>query len=284
MQSQANPAGAEGGFAIASRTPPVFVDREAEAQCLHAAIRKRESLLIGGPAGIGKTALVLKILDELSVDSTQSFLYFSNIGGLHELLRRIAQRLFEVKDITLRRQFHVDGVNKSTFKAWLNAQSASRLKGALYPAVENRLYWIFLDHFLALTDAMAKVMKELVRMRNTPVYLLARGFTERENGHVAEIYWNDQQRLTLTPLSKKAATELIEHCVNHYGLLNLNLDGFRNEILRLSGQIPGAIVKMCELAAEPRYQFGNRIKTKLLHIDYLTRGFESDSPGFKARG
>jgi|SRR5579859_1269839 len=249
-----------------------FIDREAEIGRLQDAIRKRESLLIVGPTGIGKTSLVLKVLDLLPAESTQSYFYFSGIDGLRDLLRRVVQRLYEVKDPTLRKQLHTEGINKHVFKAWLDAQSTSRLKGALYRAAENKHYWIFLDHFPALTDAMAKVVNELVRMRDTPVYILARGFTDRGNGHATKIYWNDQQWMKMTPLKKKAASELLEHCIHHHGLLNMDLDDFRVEILRLSGKVPGAIVKMCEFAAQPRHQYGGNIKTKLVHIDYLMRG------------
>jgi hypothetical protein len=73
------------------------------------------------------------------------------------------------------------------------------------------------------------------------------------------------------PLSKKAARELLELCIRYYGLLNMDLDDFRVEILRLSEKIPGAIVKMCEFSSEPRYQCGRKIKTSLVHIDYLMR-------------
>jgi len=252
--------------------PGFFLDREAEAPRLHDAIRKRESLLLCGPADIGKTALVLNVLDGLSADAAQSFLYFGDVGGLQDLLRRAVRRLYEVHDPTLRRQRFAEGINKGTFGAWLSEQSTSRLKGSLYRALENNLYWIFLDHVPALTDAMAKVIEEMVRMRNTPVYLLGREFTEDEVGRVSGLYRDKSRRLILTPLTKRAASELIELCINHYGLLKLNLSGFRGEILRLSGQVPGAIVKMCALAAEPRYQFGTNIKTKLVHIDYLMRG------------
>ena len=250
----------------------LFINREAETRRLQEAIRKRESLLIVGPAGIGKTSLVLKVLNLLSAESSRFYLYLSGIDGMHDLLRLVVQKLYEVKDPTLRKQLHTERINKNSFKAWLDVQSTSRLKGALYRAAENDHYWIFLDHFPALTDAMAKVVKELIHMRDTPVYILARGFTERENGHVRKLYWNDQQRMKMTPLTKKAASELLEQCIRHYGLLNMDLDDFRIEILRLSEKVPGAIVKMCAFAAQPRFQCGRKIKTKLVHIDYLMRG------------
>jgi hypothetical protein len=40
----------------------------------------------------------------------------------------------------------------------------------------------------------------------------------------------------------------------------------------LSKRVPGAIVKMCALAADPQYQKGLRIKTKSVYIEYLMSG------------
>jgi AAA ATPase-like protein len=267
---------------VPPRSPQIFVGRESETRRLRAAIRKRESLMIVGPAGIGKTTLVLKVLEEFSVDSPPSFLYFAGIGGVRDLLRCVVRRLYESGDPTLRCQLHAEGINRTTFKTWLDNQSTSRLKGSLYRAVEKNHYWIFLDHFPALTAATAKVVKELVLVRNTPVYLVARGFSEREGGHWAGLFWSQQQRLTLPPLSLKAARDLLESCISFYGLLKMNLLDFRPEVLRWSEGVPEAIVKMCELASSSRYQFGTRIKTKLLHIDYLTRGCVSGSSGYEA--
>jgi hypothetical protein len=106
-------------------------------------------------------------------------------------------------------------------------------------------------------------------MRNTPVYLVARGSGPEEVGDAANIYWNESQRLVLGPLQQSAARELLESCIRRFGLARLNLDGFREEVLSMSGHNPGVLVKMCELAAEPRYHYGSRIKTRLIHIDYL---------------
>lgn len=253
-------------------SPEIFIDRQAEIARLQAAIRKRESLLILGPAGIGKTALVLRVLRELPIDLRQSFLYFSNIGGLRDLLCGAVQKLFEAKDPSLRAQLRAEGVPASAFKGWVDIQSSSRLKGSLYRAVENGRYSIFLDHIPAYSEAVARVVEELVRMRDTPVHRLTREVTQHESGRLTKVYWNDQQWLTLAPLSMKVSQKLMDVCTEHYGISKMDLGDFRPEILRLSGGIPGAIVKMCELASRPRYQFGTKIKSKLVHIDYLMRG------------
>jgi AAA ATPase domain len=257
---------------VGPRSPEIFINRQAEIARLQVAIGKRESLLILGPAGIGKTALVLRVLRELPPDWWPSFLYISHADGLHGLLRRAVHKLFETKDPSLRAQLRAEGVRAGTFKNWMDAQSSSRLKGSLYRAAESKRYFIFLDHLPVCSEAVAKVVEELVRMRNTPVCLLAREITRHDSGRLAKVYWSEQQRLTLAPLSRKASRKLMDICTEHYGLTKMDLGDFTPEILRLSAGVPGAVVKMCELASRPRDQAGAKIKSKLVHIDYLMRG------------
>jgi hypothetical protein len=247
----------------------VIIGRKAESLRLHQAIRKRESLLICGPAGIGKTALLSKVLAEIPEDMTRSVISVDGLVGLQPFLRALLQRLHEAGDSTLRRQLRAEGVGGGGFKSWLKGQSTSRLKGAVYRSMQMASYWVFLDHVPPLTRAVGKVVRELVWMRNTPVYLLARGSSPEEVGHDANTYWDERQRLILGPLHESAARELLESCIRRFGLARLNLDDFRKKVLSMSGYNPGALVKMCELAAEPRYHYDSRIKTRLIHIDYL---------------
>ena len=257
-----------------ARITPTPVGRDSQKARLRQAIQNRQGLLIWGPAGIGKTALVMNVLKNLPSVVAGSIFYLSGVSGLQPLLRSLLHRLYEVEDPTLRRQLHNEGVRKTVFDSWLRSLPTSRLKGALYRSMETDQYRIVLDHIPPLTLAVAKVVKELARMRDTPVYLLARGLSEAEVGHVTALYWSDRQRLSLGPLSARAARDLMESCIQRFGLARLDLNGFRQDILDLSGHNPGTIIHMCALAAEPRYQYGSQIKTKLIHIDSLVRGYD----------
>jgi hypothetical protein len=263
---------------VSPRTEPLadipLVDRESEALRLHDAILKRESLLLSGPAGIGKTALILKVLSELPSAMARYCFYLSGVDGVQPLLRWLIRRLYESDDATLRRQLHVEGIRENTFKHWLKHQPTSRLKGAVYRSMEKGDYWVFLDHLPPLTHAEAKIVRELVWMRKTPVLLLARGPTARDVGHVGNIYWGGRQQLSLDPLPEQAGRELLECCIRKFTLGNLELEDFREEVLRLSGLVPGTIVRMCDLAQAPKYRFGSRLKTKLIHIDCLMSGVQ----------
>jgi AAA domain len=259
--------------AVALRPLDAFVDREAEARRLREAILNRQSLMVVGPRGVGKTELSLKVLAGLPASLAARCLYVPTAKDLRDLAPQIIRRLYETKNVALRRELHASGISCATFDPWLRGQSSSQLRSALYRAIEGNDYRLIIDHFPHLTLGVAKVLKELSWMRNTPVYLLSAAMsTEALNGVMRFFYWGERELLRLGPLPRAAAEQLLEDCIQGSALSALDLTGFRKEILALSGNVPGAIVSMCALAADPRYHFGNRIKTRTVYLDYLRRG------------
>ena len=264
-----------------SRIQPAFVDRESEIGRLKEAVLKRESLAICGPAGIGKTALVLNAISSLPRELLPCCLYLGDAKDLQDLLRQLIRTLYEMRDPSLRRQLHAEGVSAVAFDTWLKTLSSSRLRGTLYRNVEHADYRVFIDHLPQLTHSVARVIKELFWVRDTPVYLLLRGEAQQAMGQCSHFfYWGAREQLVLGPLPTWAARELLESCIERFGLSHLDLADFREEILERSKQTPGAILKMCALSADPRYQYGRRIKIKSVYIDYLMSGHHFTARNF----
>jgi hypothetical protein len=219
---------------------------------------------------MGKTALVRRVIHRLPPDLAARCLYLPGMKDLQDFLRQLLRRLYHLKAPSLRRQLHAEGISLLTFEAWLKEQSSSHLKGTLYKTFEQGDYRVFLDHVPPLTHAVAKVIKEFFWMRNTPVYLLIRDEVEQHlYPFYRFFYWGESERLALPALPAQAAAELLENCIERLGISRLDLTDFREEVLELSKRVPGAIVKMCTLAADPRYQYKLRIKTTSVYIDYL---------------
>ena len=169
----------------------------------------------------------------------------------------------------MRRKVHADRAGEFTLDRWLRKQSLLRLRGILFSAAEHGDYRFFVDHVPSPTHKMAHLLKEIMYRCKTPVYLTGRGYSSKEIGYAWSLYWADEYRIQLEPLAETAARELLEMCISNFGLASLDLAGFREEILHFSGRLPGSIVKMCKLAADARYHYGDRVKLKLVHVDYL---------------
>ncbi len=247
--------------------PGVFLGRKSELSRLREAIRKRESLLVWGAANSGKTALVARALSELPERIAKRCICTRGGGSPHDILRGIAEGFAE--DPLFRSKFRADTGYGASFSHWVKDQTSLRLRGLLYRAAGAGEYWIFLEDLAPMTHMLTRIVKELMINQETAIYSIAAGWTYRELGHAAQLYWNDQQRLHVGALSPAAANALVELCIRRFGLERFDLEGFREDILEFSGLLPGAIVQMCAAAAGAHYHYEGRIKTKLLHVDYL---------------
>jgi hypothetical protein len=246
-----------------------LIGREAETRQLRAAVQERRSQLIWGPSDSGKTFLIANVLGDLPLIERRKCISWVGPATRRELVEHLVRGLFRAGDPFVRKKVQADRCDNLTLNRWIAEQSAVRLRGILLTAAEQGNYRFFVDHLLPLSHSFAKLLKELMYRTTTPVYLTSHGYSQAEIGYAWSLYWTDEYRLHLGPLSELSARELLERCIERFALALLDLDGFREEILRLSGNLPGSIVKMCQLAADPRYRYGDRVKLKLVHVDYL---------------
>jgi hypothetical protein len=203
--------------------------RDSAKNCPQEAILTGQSLMICGPRGSGKTALVLQVISELLPVDAKRCLYLEAVKDLQDLLRRLIRALYESGNDRLKRDLHGAGVSRSNFDVWLKKPPATRPRGTLYRAVEDSGYRLFLDHFPHLTSALARVIKELFWMRQTPVYVI---FSEETESRLVShfLYWGERETLRLGPLALNAARLIIEHCIQTLGLDRLDLEGSRDQI------------------------------------------------------
>jgi hypothetical protein len=247
----------------------ILVGRELEVRRLRRAILSRESQLVWGEPDAGKTALIRHVIAELPEADRRKCICWTGTASGRQLVSHFIRELYLAGDPLVRRKIHADRAGESTLERWINKQSFLRLRGILFSAAEHGDYRFFVDHLPAPTHKMSQLLKEIMYRCKTPVYVTGHGHSQKEIGYAWSLYWTDQYRIQLEPLSETAARELLELCVREFGLTALDLNGFREEILHFSARLPGSLVKMCKLAADPRYHYGDRIKLKLVHVDYL---------------
>jgi hypothetical protein len=255
-----------------------LIGRESEMLHLRAALRKRQSQLIWGASDAGKSFLIAKVLAELPENERRKCICCTGPASRRQLIEHLICGLYLAGDPFVRKKVHADRFSEATLTRWITGQSALRLRGILLTAAEQSEYRFFLDQLPPASQTIAQLMKEIVYRTKTPVYFTGQGYSQAEIGYAWSLYWTDEYRIRLGPLSEGPARELMELCIGRFGLRSLDLDGFREDVLHLSGHLPGSIVKMCELAADPRYHYGDQVKVKLVHVDYLLQG--SHLPSF----
>jgi hypothetical protein len=249
-----------------------LVGRESEMRRLQTALRKRQSQLIWGAMDAGKTLLIRKALSELSEGERRKCICWTGAASRRELVESLIRGLYLAGDPLVRKKVLADQGTEATLTRWINKQSGLRLRGILFTAAEQGEYRFFVDHLPPASHTIAQLLKEIMYRTKTPIYLTGYGYSQGEIGYAWSLYWTDEYRIRLGPLTEAPARELVELCIQRFELGSLDLAGFREDVLHMSGHLPGSIVKMCELAADPRYHYGDQVKLKLVHVDYLLQG------------
>lgn len=248
-----------------------FLGRRLETARLIEAIRERRSLLIFGPPDSGKSALVGHALSRLPAGIVGHTLQLSASGTFQDLLRQHAMQLCAAGDPVVQAAYRRQATSFRSVEAWVRKQSSARLRGLLFRAFDRNRYWIFWDDVCRTGLAHFHFLRETIQIRKTPVYLLARGLGAEEAGEAGRLFWSDEQRLKLGPLSPAQGRALLASAVEGEGLAGLDLAEFREQVLECSRNLPGAIVKMVALAGQPQYRWGKRVKAKLTYMDYLVQ-------------
>jgi hypothetical protein len=154
---------------------------------------------------------------------------------------------------------------------WLEKQSSLRLRGILRRATHEVNYWVFLDTAAPLPDGVYSLLEDWVWSRRTPVILFGRGSTERDVGKVVRLFWHSGMLMELLPLPAPDQLAVLEHSIARHKLSEIADGEFRNFILKRAAGLPGAIVRMCELASQSAYHSGGHIKLHTLAVDFLVQ-------------
>jgi energy-coupling factor transporter ATP-binding protein EcfA2 len=246
----------------------MLIGREFELNQIIDALRNRRSLLVCGPAGSGKSALLEAALASMPQETRRQCLVTSVEGTPHAIWQRLTNCLFEAREPEVIRRVTSEIPASGRFERWLAAQTSLRLRAILRRATWPGQYSFALDAARPVPDAVCRLLKEWIWSGRAPVILLGRGMTESELGRAAKLYWHDGMRLSLGPLEDSAAHALFRRCVARFDLADVADDEFLAFVLQQSGRLPGRILHLCRLAADPRYRFDGRIKTHTLAVDF----------------
>ncbi len=254
---------------MAAERTEALIGRKKELHRLREAIRRRESLLLWGAHGSGKTALIESALRELPPATRSACLVCSGAQSPKELWRQVIERLAAAADPEVLLRWHAEEASGRTPSRWAAGQSSVRLRGIFTRALRARDYWLFLDHLPLLSPAIFRVLKGVTWSRRTPVYLTAnKAPGEEPTRNAARLFWHSGMRLELGPLAPEDAALLFHRCIAGYALSKLDLAELRSMILECGGGLPGAIVRLCEMASQTAYQSAGRVKTHTLAIDF----------------
>jgi NB-ARC domain len=246
-----------------------------ERQALVNSIRHNESLLLLGPGGSGKTALVRSAL--ASELRGESLVHVAEFDTLHDLLVTIARGLLKSGHKRLRQSVKSPG----DWELWLARQTSIHLKGLLWTALEQEPTPIILDGIQGAGHQTHRFFQRLYFVRGMTIVATARD--HQHLGELTRLFWDPWRTRYMQPLSEAEGHQLFEAAVDHFRLRELCLDDFREKVLDSARGNPGQIVEMCRFASNPMYVTGSHhIKFAPLRIDVMMRFLPAPS-GYRAR-
>ncbi len=226
--------------AIDERLIPL-AGRRSEVQELAAALRTRQSRLITGPPGIGKTRLLAEAVCECAVP----YLLIRGPCVLHDLLLQLAGML----------------------ACRVTSATSMALKPAILESLKREPRVVLLED---MAEADPRMYRFLQAIYHTPGNCLLVTARSRESlGYLRRLLWDPREQIRLRPLRRPEAAELLAAAEAAYKLKSLDLDGFRGQVLRSARGNPGQILAMCRLAARPEYRQGRQVKFLPLRMDVL---------------
>ena len=215
--------------------------RRDEVQELTAALQKRQSRLITGPPGMGKT----RLLAEAVLGCAAPYLLVRGPRVLHDLLVQLAGML----------------------ACRMTGTTSMSLKAAVLDSLKHEPRAVFLEDIAEADPRMYRFLQAIYHSPGNCLIVTARS---RESlGYLRRLLWDPREEIRLQPLKRAEAAGLFAAAVAAYKLDSLDLDGFRSQVLRSARGNPGQIVTMCRLAARPEYRRGRHVKFLPLRMDAL---------------
>ncbi|MGA2588825.1 MAG: hypothetical protein ABSH32_02815 [Bryobacteraceae bacterium] len=205
------------------------------------ALQARQSRLIVGVAGMGKTRLLAEAVSRCAVP----YLLIRSPRVLHDLLVQLAGML----------------------ACRVTGATSMSLKPAVLESLKCEPRVILLED---VTEADPRMYRFLQAVYHSPGNCLIVTTRSRDSlGYLRRLLWDPREEIYLKPLKSAEATSVFEAAVAAYKLDSLDLDDFRRKVLRSARGNPGQILAMCRLAARPQYRQGQRIKFLPLRMDVL---------------
>jgi DNA polymerase III delta prime subunit len=235
--------------------PEFIFDREGERQSIQQSLATRRSLLVHGPAGVGKTLLLRSLLPEFP-----SVLYCENSATTHVVFRNLARGLLRLHSARAETAFQSEEA--------IRTKSAVSLRGIVMDALREGQYFIVLDHLAHPSHSFTTAVREMMSRGSTPVCAVARSSHMEDTGFLQPIYSDRSEKYEIRNLEKSVAEQFAREVVRRTNLAASNMNDFLDKILQFSEGNPGAIVALVEAAKHPQYRSEEHIKISPLYIDF----------------
>jgi len=229
--------------------------RDKEIAELRERLSARESFVLHGSSGCGKTFLLHRV-----IQAFPEALYCPDAASPQVVFQSLALALLASRDRFVRSCFRNPRV--------VNTKSAISLRGIVLDAVRRGTYLVVLDHLRCPAAALSADARDLMFYGGTPVVAVSRSVHMEDLGFLTPIFALRSERMRLANFTCSEATQFAEEVARRTQLQATNLPELIERVVDLGRGSPGAIVKMLQMALRPKYRLYGYVKTSPLYIDF----------------
>lgn len=230
--------------------------RQAELVEIRRRLARRQSFLLHGPTGVGKTLLLKTLLPGFP-----QALYCGDSISVKGICDALGTALVSAGD---RRAIADLGPGA----AGPAQKSSVAVRGIVREALCAGSYTIVLDHVAGASQTLFSAVKETVRSSSTPVVAVSRSAHMEDLGFLLHMYPDRSERLQIRNFDPATALAFARACADRSRLQASNLAEFLGRVVELGQGNPGAILALVGMAHESRYRSAEHIKVTPLYIDF----------------
>jgi GTPase SAR1 family protein len=218
--------------------------RENELELINDLMNNKRNIIIFGEEGVGKSAIVQRILRE---QSKKNNLYVRENGTLRLTLTGIIAAISQEKNI---------GIDSLNILA---------LKKKCYEMLESAMGYIVLDH-MGRVEPKHCAFLTYVLEKNIPLLVISRGLDKKDIGHLRMALY-DFEKVEIKNFDKTASNNLIDYFMKEFGIKVSKEAEFKHAVFNHSKGNPKIIRTLCFLARDVKYKRNDSLEVQLMDLD-----------------
>ena len=222
----------------------ILIGREKEYAQISALMSQRKNIAILGPEGVGKTAIINKILADQF--NSKKYLYSKDSSTFREALTCLV-------------------LSGSNTRVKIREKDIVALRKMLYSILNKNPKYVIFDRIIRVESKYCSFLEYLIE-KNQPLIIISQGIDKKPMGYLRYLLHNFE-KVEVLNFSRVATDRLVDHYIVKFNIRVAEPDSFKKAIFYFSKGNPRAVKQICSLARDTKYRKDESIDVRLINLD-----------------